>query len=70
MALQLRPVYSSHVRQIGYDPEAEELHVEYNTGRVVRYHGVDAKTADAVIRAPSIGGALHGMIRGKFEFSG
>jgi KTSC domain len=66
-------VESSHVWEIGYDAEDNTLHVRYwpsvacPEGRLVRYLGVDQKTADAVMNAPSIGSALHAMVKGKYK---
>jgi predicted GH43/DUF377 family glycosyl hydrolase len=73
MPAEMKEVLSSHVWMIGYDPETAELRVRYAPsvknpeGRVVIYHGVDPETAAAVEGAPSIGQALHQMIRRKFE---
>lgn len=68
---EIRRVESSHVWEIGH--EGDTLHVRFwpsvkhPAGRLVRYLGVDAKTAEAVMSAPSIGGALHNMIKRKYE---
>lgn len=67
----MRRVQSSHVWEIGHD--GADLLVRYwpsvkhPEGRLVRYVGVDEKTAEAVMKSPSIGGALHAMIKGKYE---
>jgi hypothetical protein len=65
----MRSVYSSHVDEIGYDPETEELHVRYNTGRTVVYDGVPLTVAAAVQSGSvaSIGEALHEHVRGKYQ---
>src|SRR5262249_44628672 len=68
---EMTRVQSSHVWEVGH--EADTLYIRYwptpkhPAGRVVRYLGVDEKTAKSVIEAPSIGSALHAMIRGKYE---
>ncbi len=68
MAVELRPVLSSFVDRIGYDPESLELHVVYsrgkNAGQVTVHAGVPPEVAAHVLTAPSIGGALHRHIRG------
>ncbi len=67
-------VYSSHILEIGYDAEAEELHVRYAPtvknpqGDVVVYREMDAETANDILTAPSIGAALHADVRGKYPF--
>jgi hypothetical protein len=71
---QMQRVESSHVWEVGY--EGGDLHVRYwpsvkhPEGRLVRYVGVDQKTADDVMAAPSIGQALHLFVKGRFEFEG
>lgn len=61
----MRPVYSSHVDSIGYDEEANELYVRYQTGRLAIYQAVPPLKAAQVMGAPSIGGALHALVRGR-----
>jgi hypothetical protein len=69
-------VRSSHVWEVGYDPESRVLAVRYHAsvkhpaGRVVEYAGVDEKTAASVMDAPSIGSALHNFVKGVFEERG
>lgn len=63
---------SSHVWEVGYDPDKLELHVTYipsvayPAGKRVVYHNVDLETAKQVMTAPSIGQALHQFVRGRF----
>jgi hypothetical protein len=71
---EMRPVFSSHISEIGYDADANELHVTYRNGqRIVTaiYEGVPADKAAAVgalgTTPPSIGEALHEHIRGKYK---
>jgi hypothetical protein len=69
----MKEVASSHIWEVGYDSEASELHIRYvpsvasPEGRLVIYHEVDAKTAEQVMSAPSVGTAVHELIRGKFQ---
>jgi hypothetical protein len=71
---EMKQVQSSHVWEIGYDGYALTVRywpsVNHPAGRVVSYQGVDEKTAEAVMTAPSIGSALHSMIKGKYEVTG
>jgi hypothetical protein len=68
--IEMRSVYSSHVDEIGYDPDTEELHVKYDTGKTAVYEGVPMTVAAAVGAVgqspPSIGKALHAHVRGKY----
>lgn len=67
MAVQMRPVFSSHVAAIGYDNG--DLHVQYNNGRSGFFAGVPEALANQVMTAPSVGSALHAQIRGTFQWS-
>lgn len=65
MPAEMRQVYSSHVAEAGFDGESGELHVVWSSGRRSVYAGVTAAEADQVLTAPSIGEALHAMVRGR-----
>jgi hypothetical protein len=70
----MRRVFSSHVDAIGFDEETGELHVTFQgtknrPARTATYQGVPLEVARDVIRAPSIGMALHQSIRGQYPFS-
>jgi len=66
MAANFQRIYSSHVDEVAYDPEAKELHVRWQKGRTSVWVDVDAETAQNVLSAPSIGQELHRSVRGKF----
>lgn len=74
MPVVMKPVVSSVATEVGYDPETEQLHVRYAptlrnpAGNLVVYGDMDAETANDILTAPSIGSALHEMVRGKFPF--
>jgi hypothetical protein len=61
----MRAVFSSHVAEIGYDPEKSELHVKYQTGKTHVYERVPPETASIVMSAPSIGKALHAEVKSR-----
>lgn len=67
-AVELKPVYSSYVAAIGYDEDTGELHVVYQAGRHFVYEGVAPAKARDIIAAPSIGTALHNLVRGQHAF--
>lgn len=60
----MKPVYSSHVREIGHDATTDELVVVWGTGRRSVYKGVSAEKAGTIMNAPSVGEALHRMVKG------
>lgn len=63
----MRGVYSSHVASIGYDHDAQELHVEWSRGKYSVYSGVPFAVAQTVMNSASIGEALHQYVRGAFD---
>ena len=73
---EMQRVSSSHVWDVGHDPETQTLFVRFKpsvkhpAGRLVQYLGVDADTAQRVIDAPSIGQALNSFVKGVFEMRG
>jgi len=67
MAAVIKPVYSSSVQGIGFDPERQELHVAWPSGKVSVYSGVPAALADDVSKAWSVGKAVKEQIVGNFE---
>ncbi len=70
MTVPMKPVYSSHIHSIGYDQDSQSLHVTFlrdgGPGRTVVYGGVPAVIGSQVISAPSIGDALHALVRGRY----
>lgn len=67
MPPDLRDVYSSHVAQIGHDPDTGELHVVWDTGKTSIYSGVPADVADGVMKSWSIGTALREQVKGQYD---
>ena len=61
--MKLKTVFSTHVDQVGYDTEKSHLHVIYKDGKHTVYKGVTPQAADSVMKAPSIGMALHEFIK-------
>ncbi len=66
--MQRQPVSSSQIRSLGHDPATSTLEVEFHSGGVYQYVGVDALTHKAMAEADSIGAHFHSNIRGKFPF--
>lgn len=64
--MQLKSVFSSHISKVGYDAESKELHVEFKNGKTAVYMDVPADVAQQVTDAPSVGTALHEIIKGRF----
>lgn len=58
MPVTREPVTSSYCKAIGHDASADEMHVEWNNGRVSVYSPVTPDEHKAVIGAESIGRAV------------
>lgn len=53
--MERQSVESSQLKSAGYDPENQILEIEFNTGSVYRYKGVDQQTFDGLMAAESVG---------------
>jgi hypothetical protein len=59
MAVDWREVFSDRLTKIGYDPDRQELLVQWKKGRVSAYSGVPPEIAERVMTAWSVGQALN-----------
>ena len=66
--VELTPVQSSNVAAVGYDHEAQELHVEFKGGGMYIYEGVPPDVAAQVQGAPSVGKAINEHCKDCFDF--
>ncbi|WP_276302395.1 KTSC domain-containing protein [Halorussus lipolyticus] len=62
------PVASSSIRSIGYDDEADELEIEFQSGGVYRYAGVSQETYEEFLSARSHGTYFHENVRGQYDY--
>lgn len=62
-------VDSSNVEAIGYDDNAQELHVLFLSGGYYVYHDVPREVFDGFIYAPSKGSFLNREIKGIYQFT-
>ena len=62
-----KPVKSSNVKSVGYDEMTMDLEIEFITGAIYRYSKVPEDVYVSFMTAPSIGSAIHQMLRGKYE---
>lgn len=63
--IRMRPVTSSNLKGIGYDPKTRELHIEFPNGTYI-HHDVPQEEYDALVNAGSLGSHYHRSIKGKF----
>lgn len=54
-----KPVYSSNVQTVGYDPENKELLITWTKGKRSIYSGVPEELAEQLANAPSVGSMIH-----------
>ena len=64
--VDMTPVASSNVAQIGYDEEAKELYVEFHNGSTYKYLDVPPAKYDSLKHAPSVGSYLNKQIKNVF----
>jgi len=64
--INLKPVESSMIKQVGFDEESEVLRVVFNNNATYDYADVPKVEHDALMEADSIGKHFHRNIRGKF----
>lgn len=59
MILEMIPVSSSNVFEIGYDKESQEVCLRFLNGHIHVYKGVPQFEFDGLLNATSIGSYLH-----------
>ncbi len=64
----MKPVKSSTIKAIGYDPDTLALDVEFINGGLYRYENVSPEAYAALENAESIGSHLQKQIKGKYAF--
>jgi hypothetical protein len=64
----LKPVKSSNVHSVGYNPATQSMDVQFKGGgKVYRYSDVPSAVHDNLHKAPSIGKFISANIVGKFK---
>lgn len=66
--LTRKPVHSSSIRSIGYDPDNEILEIELRNGGIYQYFKVPAAKYDDLTKASSIGRYYTVYIKNAFQF--
>ena len=66
--IKTKPVESSNLAAIGYDPATQTLQVDFKSGKRFQYAGVPAEVFAEFEKAESVGKFFNGVI--KFEFDG
>jgi hypothetical protein len=68
--MDMKPVKSSNIKAIGYDPAKGRLQVEFLHGGVYQYEGVPQEAYDGLLKAKSIGSHFFKHIRSAFKTDG
>jgi KTSC domain len=65
-------VFSSTVQHISHDPSTGDMSVAWKDGKTSVYKDVPADLAQQVANAPSVGKALHALVKGQYphEYEG
>jgi hypothetical protein len=66
--MRRRPVDSSAIRSMGYDPSSRTLEVEFRSGAVYDYFGVTSRLWASFQAAPSKGTFFARKVRDRFPF--
>ena len=65
--MQRQAVSSSNIASIGHDDETQTLEIEFRSGTVYQYFGVNRYTYSDLLKAPSPGGYFHKNIKGGYK---
>jgi hypothetical protein len=65
--VNLHPVNSSSIDSIGFDPQAQELHIKFATGSYYIYREVTMHTYEQFRAAPSVGKFFAKNIRSVYD---
>lgn len=68
MAIEMIPVASSNVGEVGYDAGAQALHVRYLNDRTYVYTGVPEGIFQELLSAPSKGSFLNRVVKGAYAY--
>ncbi len=60
--MQRVTVDSSMISSVGYDDQAQELEIEFNTGKIYRYQEVPKEIYEGLLAAESKGSYMHGHV--------
>jgi hypothetical protein len=63
--MELKPVNSSNLRKIGYDPATNILIIVFNSGSTYEFQNIPPDLYEDLINAPSIGTFFSKNIRNK-----
>jgi hypothetical protein len=65
--MRRKPIDSSAIASVGYDPGREVLELEFRSGNVYRYFRVPEEVYQDLLRSPSKGRFFGSFIRGQYD---
>lgn len=66
--MDMEPVKSSNVAEVGYDANQEILGVRFSSGKLYHYKGVASHVYEAMMASESIGSYFAKNVRSRYEF--
>ena len=66
--VEMIPVVSSSIQEVGYDETGSQLHVRFVTGFLYAYMNVPKELFHELINAESIGKYFAANVKGQYEF--
>lgn len=66
--MKRRPVNSSNLASVGYDPTSQILEIEFNTGTIYQYFDVPQSEHIALLGASSHGSYFYHHIRDSYRY--
>ncbi|MGH7664494.1 MAG: KTSC domain-containing protein [Gemmatimonadaceae bacterium] len=67
--MERRTIFSSSIRSIGFDRDAQVLELEFYSGGIYQYREVPESVYDEFMLAPSKGKFYQHRIKEKFDYS-
>ncbi len=67
--MEHKPVKSSNIDSIAYDPDTSEMQVRFRGGGTYSYAKVPQTVVDGLMNADSVGSHFHQHIKGKYDFT-
>jgi lysyl-tRNA synthetase class 2 len=64
--MRRKPIDSTSLKSVGYEPSTHTLEIEFHGGRVYRYFGVPPRRYRALLDAESAGRFLNAEIKGVY----
>jgi hypothetical protein len=67
--MERKPVDSSDLKSVGYDPDTMILEIEFNSGGVYQYKQVPSRIHAGLMSASSHGSYFHANIRNRYAYT-